>query len=184
MSAPSLRADVVVAHSYKFLLSGFGQAIAYFSERAIRDLHVPHVGLRNLHTNSNANLLESGLHLFASARKFEPSNPNLAATLAMGKSIELLLEVGPERIEQHNRGLCARLREGLLAKDYRIVTSARSGEAAGLVCAVADRVAPESVQQKLAAEHIQCAVRGGHLRFAPHLYNTSDEVDHIVQALP
>jgi selenocysteine lyase/cysteine desulfurase len=184
VNAPLLGADVVVAHSYKFLMSGFGQAIAYFSERAIRDVRAPFVGLRNLQSDPNANLLESGLHLFASARKFEPSNPNLAATVAMGKSIELLLEIGRERFETHNLGLCARLTEGLLEKGYRIVTSGRSGEAAGLVCAVKDGVAPESIQQNLATEHIQCGVRGGHLRFAPHVYNTADEVDQVVGALP
>ena len=184
VDAPSIGADIVVAHSYKFLLSGFGQAIAYLSERAIERLSVPHVGLRNLHSSPGASLLESGLQLYASARKFEPSNPNLAATLAMGTSIDLLLEVGPSRIEQHNRELCRRLRDGLLEKGYELITSDLPGESAGLVCAVTHGVPVESIQKKLAAEHIQCAVRGGNLRFAPHLYNTLDEVDRLVELLP
>lgn len=184
VDAPSIGADVVVAHSYKFLLSGFGQAIAYLSTRAIEQLSVPHVGLRNLHSSSGASLLESGLQLYASARKFEPSNPNLAAMLAMGTSIDLLLEVGPSRIEQHNLELCARLRDGLLEKGYELITSDMPGESAGLVCATTHGVAVDSIQEKLAAERVQCAVRGGNLRFAPHLYNTIEEIDRLVELLP
>jgi selenocysteine lyase/cysteine desulfurase len=184
VDAPSIGADVIVAHSYKFLLSGFGQAIAYLSERAIGELGVPHVGLRNLQLSPEASLLQSGLQLHTSARKFEPSNPNLAAMLAMGASIDLLLEIEPQRIEQHNRELCRRLRDGLLEKGYRVITSDVPGESAGLVCAVADSVAPAFVQQQLAAEHIQCAVRGGNLRFAPHLFNTVDEVQRLAEVLP
>ncbi len=184
VDAPSIGADVVVAHSYKFLLSGFGQAIAYVSKRAIQQLRVPHVGLRNLALSPEARLLESGLHLHTSARKFEPSNPNLAATLAMGASIELLLEVEPRRIERYNRGLCWRLRNVLLEKGYRVITSDLPGESAGLVCAAADGLAPASIQEKLAAEHIQCAVRGGNLRFAPHMFNTVEEVERLAEALP
>jgi selenocysteine lyase/cysteine desulfurase len=184
VDAPSFGADIVVAHSYKFLLSGFGQAIAHISERAIQQLRVPHVGMRNLESTTGASLLESGLHLYASARKFEPSNPNLAATLAMRTSIDLLLEVGPSRIERHNQELCARLRDGLLEKGYRLITSDLPGESAGLVCATSDSVTPESVQEMLAAEHVQCAVRGGNLRFAPHLYNTAREIDQLIDLLP
>jgi selenocysteine lyase/cysteine desulfurase len=184
VDAPALRADIVAAHSYKFLLSGFGQALVYFSERALKDLRVPHVGIRNLHVESTGTLFDTGLELFTSARRFEPSVPNLAATLAMGASIDLLLQAGPERIEVHNRRLCGQLTAGLQDRGYTLITSQAEGESAGLVCAVKDGIAPESVQERLAAAHVMTAVRGGNLRFAPHLYNTDAEVEQVLAALP
>jgi len=180
VDVPSLNADVVAAHSYKFLLSGFGQGVAYFSERAIRELKVPHVGLRNIQPSPGGSLFDTGVHLYESAQKFEPSAPNLAATLAMGACLELLLDVGPERVAAHNLALCRRLADGVIGKGYSLVCP----EHAGLVCVRKDGLDMASVQQKLAAEHIMCAVRGGNLRFAPHLYNTLEEVEQVLQALP
>lgn len=184
VDAATFGADVVVSASYKFLLSGFGQAVAYLSKRALTELKVPHVGVRNMQMNSSGTLFETGLSLFETARKFEPSNPNLAAMFGMRSAIELLLDIGVEQIESHNRALCAQLTEGLRAKDYTLITSQRDGEAAGLVCAVHPRVSSDQIQADLAAAHILCAVRHGHLRFAPHVYNTESEVEQILQALP
>ncbi|HEY1292105.1 MAG TPA: aminotransferase class V-fold PLP-dependent enzyme [Chloroflexota bacterium] len=184
VDALSLVADVVVSASYKFLLSDFGQAVAYLSERALSELKVPHVGTRNLQMSGSGTLFETGLNLFETARKFEPSNPNLPAMFAMRAAIDLLLELGVERIESHNRNLCAQLTRGLQAKGYTLITSQRETEWAGLVCAVHPIVSSEQIQADLAAQHVLCAVRHGHLRFAPHVYNTPDEVDQILQALP
>jgi selenocysteine lyase/cysteine desulfurase len=184
VDAPAFGADVVVAASYKFLLSGFGQAVAHLSERAIRELRVPHIGTRNLQMNSGGTLFDTGLNLFATGRRFEPSNPNLAAMFAMRAAVDLLLEFGMERIEAHNRALCAQLTEGLQAKGYTLVTSQQPSESAGLVCAVHPTLASQEIHSRLSTEHIACAVRHGYLRFAPHLYNTPSEVDQILHALP
>ncbi len=184
VDVPTLGADVVSAHSYKFLVSGFGHAPTYFSQRAIRDLRVPHIGTRNLQSGPGANLFESGIQLAATAHRFEPSVPNLASSLAMGAAIDLLLGQRIERIDAHNRRLCAHLAEGLLERGYTLVTSQAEGESAGLLCAAKPGVESEAIQTRLAAAHIMTAVRGGNVRFAPHLYNTLEEVERLLQALP
>ena len=184
MDVPALHADVVSAHSYKFLVSGFGHAPTYFSERAIHELRVPHIGTHNLQTGGSGNLFVSGLQLAGSARRFEPSVPNLASSLAMGAAIDLLLGHGIERIEAHNRNVCSHLAEGLLERDYTLVTSQAEGESAGLLCATKPGVESEQIHERLVAANIMCAVRGGNLRFAPHLYNTRDELERLLEALP
>jgi cysteine desulfurase / selenocysteine lyase len=184
VDAPSLLADVVIAHGYKFLLSGFGYAVAYLSDRAIGELRVPHVGIHNLQFDMGQTLFDSGLNLYQTARRFEPSVPNLPAILAMGESLELLLEVGLQRIEVHNRLLCERLVDGLSRNGYSIVTSQADGESAGIVCAVKPGADQEAIRQHLLAKRMVCALRGGQLRFAPHLFNTLDEVEQVIEALP
>jgi selenocysteine lyase/cysteine desulfurase len=184
VDAPALGADVVVSASYKFLLSGFGQAVAYLSGRAIRELRAPHIGVRNMQLNPDRTVFETGLNLFTTARKFEPSNPNLAAMFAMRSAIELLLELGIERTESHIRHLCSRLVKGLQEKGYTLITSQQRSESAGLVCAVNPSIRPEQIQADLASEHILGAVRHGNLRFAPHAYNTESEIDQLLRALP
>ena len=184
VDVPSLQADVVSAHGYKFQMSGFGYALVYLSDRAIDTLGVPHIGIRNLQPGDGRRLFESGLELYPNARRFEPSVPNLPAILAMHASLELLLEAGLAQIDAHNRGLCQRLIEGLLRKGYDMVTSQRPGESAGIVCAVKPGVDQESIREHLANRRIVCAVRGGRIRFAPHLFNTLDEVEQVIASLP
>jgi cysteine desulfurase / selenocysteine lyase len=184
VDVPSLEADVVSAHGYKFQMSGFGYALVYLSDRAIETLAVPHIGIHNLRPGDGRTLFESGLELYPNARRFEPSVPNLPAILAMGASLELLLEAGLAQIDAHNRGLCQRLIEGLLHKGYDVVTSQRPGESAGIVCAAKPGVDQEFIREHLANRHIVCAVRGGRIRFAPHLFNTLDEVEQVIATLP
>jgi selenocysteine lyase/cysteine desulfurase len=184
VDAPALGADVVSAHGYKFQMSGFGYALIYLSDRAIGTLRVPHVGIRNLQSGDGRTLFESGLDLYPNARRFEPSVPNLPAILAMRASLELLLEAGPAQIDAHNRELSQRLVEGLLHKGYEVVTSQRPGESAGIVCAVKPGADQESIREHLAGRRIVCAVRGGRIRFAPHLFNTLDEVEQVIATLP
>jgi cysteine desulfurase / selenocysteine lyase len=184
VDVPSLQADVVSAHGYKFQMSGFGYALVYLSDRAIETLAVPHIGIHNLRPGDGRTLFESGLELYPNARRFEPSAPNLPAILAMGASLELLLEAGLAQIDAHNRGLCQRLIEGLLHKAYDVVTSQRPGESAGIVCAAKPGVDQESIREHLANRRIVCAVRGGRIRFAPHLFNTLDEVEQVIATLP
>jgi selenocysteine lyase/cysteine desulfurase len=184
VDVPALQADVVSAHGYKFQLSGFGYALAYLSDRAIDTLGVPHIGVRNLQPGDGRTLFESGLELYPDARRFEPSVPNLPAILAMGASLELLMEAGLAQIDAHNRGLCQRFVEGLLQKGYEVVTSQRPGESAGIVCAVKPGVDQEVIREHLASRRILCAVRGGRIRLAPHLFNTLDEVEQVIATLP
>jgi len=184
VDVPALQADVVSAHGYKFQMSGFGYALAFLSDRAIDTLGVPHVGTSNLQPGEGRKLFESGLELYPNARRFEPSVPNLPAILAMRASLELLLEAGMAQIDAHNRGLCQRLGEGLLHTGHDVVTSQRPGESAGIVCAVKPGVDQESIREQLAGRGIICAVRGGQLRFAPHLFNTLDEVEQVIASLP
>ena len=184
VNAHSLGADVVAAHGYKFLLSGFGYAIAYVSERAIERLRVPHVGMSNMQAGDARTLFDKGLQLLESARRFEPSVPNLPAVLAMGESLDLLCEAGLEQIDAHIRLLCSRLTEGLHEHGYTLVTSAQPGESAGIVCVRKPHADQQSVYKALLAKHVVSAVRGGNLRFAPHLFNTADEVDEVLALLP
>src|SRR5207237_6525995 len=131
---------------------GFGHAIAYLSARAIESLRVPHVGIRNMQSADGHTLFERGLQLFESARRFEPNVPNLPAVLAMGESLELLCEAGLERIDAHNRMLCARLRAGLQEHGYTVVTSAETGESAGIICARKPDADQQSVYEALLAK--------------------------------
>ena len=179
----ALAADVVAAHGYKFLLSGFGNSIVYFSERARRELRVANVGSRNAGGETPA-LLERGVTPPADGKRFEVGVPNLPSAIGMGSSLGLLLEVGTEVVEEHVLRLSARLVAGVRERGYEVASSEAAGERSALVSVVSPRVPAAEVQAQLHERGVVCAVRDGRLRFACHLFNTEEEIDQAVAALP
>ena len=80
LDAPAIGADIVSAHGYKFLLSGFGLAPTYCSERAIAELRVPQAGWKNARVGREADGLS--LAFEAAAARYEPTMSSLPASPA------------------------------------------------------------------------------------------------------
>ena len=119
------------------------------------------------------------------ARRFECGSYNVAGVYGLGASLALFLEIGVDRIWSHVRTLTDRLVTGLRDKGYRVISSRQPGEESGIVAFLSDVHDHDEIQRHLQAEHrIVIAVREGRLRSSPHLYNTTDEIDQLVDALP
>jgi isopenicillin-N epimerase len=112
-----------------------------------------------------------------------------AAIVALGETIAFHEKVGRANIEKRARDLTAALTSGLQKiPDVRLWTSTSADRSAAVVSFQPGGLNP----QKLAAllydkDKIACATRGGDdrggLRFSPHLYNTTAEVDRVLAAI-
>jgi len=116
------------------------------------------------------------------AAKFEPGSPSMLSTYALGAAIDLLLEIGPEHIEQRLFGLHDRLAAGLRARGAEIVSPWGADARSGIVVF---RLGDDP--QRLCAELIRhgfiVRVRSGGIRVAPHFYNNEDDIDRFLAAL-
>jgi selenocysteine lyase/cysteine desulfurase len=75
--------------------------------------------------------------------------------------------------------------ERLANKPYRIVSSRRRGEKSQIVCIQhTSGLSAMNLSAHLKDRRIITAPRGDRLRISPHLYNTSEEIDALVDALP
>jgi selenocysteine lyase/cysteine desulfurase len=122
VNAQEMGADVVVAHGYKFLLSGFGIGICYLSDRALRELKVRQVGWKSVESPFDLDrILSFRLDFPSSAKRFEPSFQPLPQIFGLSASLDLFAEVGAEVVESRVLGLTRRLTAGLAAKGYEVV---------------------------------------------------------------
>jgi selenocysteine lyase/cysteine desulfurase len=95
------------------------------------------------------------------------------------------LDLGVEQVAARITELTDRLVQGLRAKGYRIISSRRPGESSGIVAFISDVHDHQKIQQHLQDEYrIVIAVREGRLRSSPHVYNTPEEIDQLVEVLP
>jgi selenocysteine lyase/cysteine desulfurase len=102
----------------------------------------------------------------------------------LGAALDLFLEIGPEKVERYLLELGDYLAGSLTSKGYRVVSSRRAAEASAIVTCTHDRHEPGELYRILRNRNIFTAPRVGRLRISPHFYNTREEIDALVEALP
>lgn len=110
-----------------------------------------------------------------SARRFDES-PALFAYAGARHSLELLEELGVERIHEHDLALADRFRAGLRERGHTPVPAPDSP--------IVSVPGLGRLQGELSRAGVEVSDRAGHLRAAFHLYNTPDDVDRLLDVLP
>ena len=185
LDATSLGADLIVAHGYKFLLSGFGIGIACCSRRALDELQVRQIGWNSVEDPFNVDrILAFDMRFPPSARRFEPSFQPLPQVFGLGATMDLMHEVGLQAIETRVLALASRLVAGLREKGYEVV-GPQSSDARSPIVSIALRDAAERARMErgLRESRTTCAVRESRVRLSPHFYNTEAEIDHLLSCL-
>jgi selenocysteine lyase/cysteine desulfurase len=116
------------------------------------------------------------------AAKFEPGSPSVLGTYALGAAIDLLLEVGPERIERRLMEVTDRLAAGLQARGAEILSPWGPHERSGIVVFRLGNDL-QRLCTDLIAKGFIVRVRSGGIRVAPHFYNNEGDVDRLLSAL-
>jgi cysteine desulfurase / selenocysteine lyase len=191
VDARAIGADIIAAQGYKFLLSGFGVAVCYTSERARRELRVSDVGYKAMERAMEYaeklpdfhQLDGHALEFSTSARRFEPGTQALALLAGMEASLGLMLEVGPEAIEERVLGLATKLTEGLVDKGYQVVGSTRPGERSAIVSFTREGLDVDALSRALKQARVDHALIHQRARFSPHFYNDEDDVEVALRCL-
>jgi selenocysteine lyase/cysteine desulfurase len=117
----------------------------------------------------------------ADARRFDsgtPPVPNIYAGLA---GMGIVEEAGIEAIEAHVRGLVEILLAGLDELGATVVTPRGEGDYGPLVCV--ESTDAEALVRALADAGIVTSSRDRSVRVSLHLYNVSEDVERILEAL-
>lgn len=108
---------------------------------------------------------------------------NFINFMAWTESVEHLLELGVGRVAEHDQSLVERLVAGL-PEALTLVSPREGAPRSTLVLARhRDRERNAVIAHELEVRGIDIAMRDGKLRFSPHLYNDSADVDRVLQAL-
>ncbi len=179
----AMNIDFLAADGHKWLCAPEGAGI-FFVRRELQG----HLRPTTIGWMSMKNPRDFGKYQFEfadSARRYDSGSYNLAGIYALGGALELILEIGIERIARRIIELTQRLTVGVREKGYRVVSSRAAVEASGIVAFCSDIHDHDQIQRHLQAEHrIVTAVRCDRLRASPNFYNTPREIDQLIEALP
>jgi selenocysteine lyase/cysteine desulfurase len=160
------RFDVLVCAAYKWLCSPRGTAFMTVRPDVAERL-IPHGAGWYAGSDPHASYYGPPLRLAGDARRFDVS-PAWFSWVAAAPTLELLLDIGIERIHEHDLRLANLFREGLgLAPgDSAIVSTELPG-----------------AEECLRGSPVMAAARAGLLRTSWHLYNSREDVARILELL-
>ncbi len=179
----AMNIDFLASDGHKWLCAPEGAGIFYVRRELQGHLRPTIIGWMSMKDPTG---FDKYLFEFAdSANRYDSGSYNLAGVYALGGAIDLILEIGVEQISKRLLYLTDRLTAGVRDKGYRVVSSRAAGEASGIVAFFSDIHQPDEIQRHLQMEHrIVIAVRRGRLRSSPHVYNTEQEIDQLIEVLP
>jgi selenocysteine lyase/cysteine desulfurase len=175
--------DVAAAAGHKWLLTPEGVGLLYLSDRARERIEPTLVGWTSVPEPEDYNNFEQGWK--GGALAWETGTGPAALFYGLKASLKLLTETGVNRIADYLEEVTDYLCERLHMQNYQVVSSRLKTEKSQIVCIRhEDGLSPMALYSHLKARGIITAPRGDRLRIAPHLYNTMDEIDELVNALP
>lgn len=174
--------DALSADAHKFLLGPDGVALFYVSRQAMERIKPTLVGWTSLAKPFDFSSQDQPYA--PNAQRFEPGALNTTGIVGLGAAIELFLQIGLDRIESHVLGLGDYLCERLNECGYQVVSSRRAGESSAVVCCRHRKFSADELYRILTERRIITTPRLGRLRISPHLYNTREEIDQLIENLP
>jgi len=175
--------DVAAGACHKWLLTPEGVGWLYLSPRARERVKPTLVGWISVPNPDDYSNFDQGWNV--GTLPWETGTGPAAIIHGLEASLKLLHETGVQRIQDHLEILTDYLCERLQNSNYQIVSSRRPGEKSAIVCIRNSAgLSSTDLYAHLKKRNIITAPRGDRLRISPHLYNTLEEIDELVKALP
>lgn len=184
--------DMLSATGRKFLRGPRGTGFLYVRREFLDQLEPPFLDLHAATWTA-----PDKYEIRPDARRFENWETNYAAKIGLGVAVDYALSWGLEAIEARVTGLADRLRERLTSVNG-VQVHDQGRRRCGIVTFTVDGVPAQEVQQRLHDEGVNVSVslvdyarldlqaRGlpDLVRASVHYYNTDEELDRLVAALP
>ena len=185
VQVPARRTDLCISSAYKWLLATHGLAPCYVSERAEQQVSETRYGWHNISAEQGWPGATGGRSIStehsAMPSKLEPGNPAMIVVMFLDRALDVLLDIGIADIEQHARTLSAQCRQGLQELGYQVISPAEQRRMSGNTCFLSANAG--QLRDLLGERQILVWGEFGRVRVSTHLYNNSDDVEHLLHAL-
>jgi cysteine desulfurase/selenocysteine lyase len=179
----SMRIDYLSADGHKWLLGPEGAGIFYIRKDLIERTRPSIIGWMNVINDQDFGHIDFTLK--PDARRYEPGSPNIPGFLALQASLEMLFNIGIDKIAGRVKTLGDRLITGLTEKGYTVISPRAGQQWSGSVSFLKPSLDLPKIAHTLREEHrTEISLRLGRLRASPHFYNTESQIDRLLEKLP
>jgi selenocysteine lyase/cysteine desulfurase len=174
--------DAFAAGGHKFLLGPKGVGLLYVSDRVLERVSPTVVGWTAVKNYQDYLIHE--LDFRDGSLRFEGGTLNEVGICGLGQAIEQFLAVGPKNIEHYLLALNQYIARRLEERGYHVMNSRAAEEHSAIVAFQGKPCSANETCRHLASLDIVISARLGRLRVAPHFYNSREDIDKMIAALP
>lgn len=172
--------DFLSAGTFKWMLGSHGVAVFYASPTLPSTVISPYAGYRGVMELFPPGGTEA-YELWPDARRFEEGMPNYLGLCVLANAIEFTLSLGIHAIESHNLGLVARVRLGLDRLGIPALGGSADAPTGSIVAFETEHF--DAIDTHLKKQGTTVWARDGRVRVSPHVYNTEDDIDVLLEQL-
>lgn len=173
--------DALAGSAYKWLCGPFGVAALYVAPHLQTTLEPGLVGWRS--HKDMWDFQADRLEYADTAHRFEFGTMAYGNAAGLARAVENLVDIGVERIFEHNKALGDALIQGLEDRNAQLISPRDDDQRSSIVAARFPGHDAADVARALGQENVLVSLRKDFIRFSPHLYNDADDIQKALQAL-
>lgn len=173
--------DALAADGHKWLLGPEGLGIFWMRRELLERLHPVGIGWNSVVGARDFSRIDFTLKPHAG--RWESGTLNVAGIAGLGASLDLLLEIGIDRIHERVIELTNYFCERAAGAGFEVYSSRRPADKSGIVSLIVPGAEPRTLVEQCRARGIIINRRAGRVRVSPHCYNTTDELDRLLEVL-
>jgi cysteine desulfurase/selenocysteine lyase len=172
--------DVLVTTAMKWLLGPPGVGFLFLAPEILADAPVLDVGYLGLNAPLGEWPVDRMPGVLADARRYELGLPNLPGMFAARAGIDLLLDVGIDRVFGRVETLATRCLDGLAERGADVVTPLDPKQRAGVI--VFNHVDSQRLFDRCRSDMVDVGVIGATaVRVDPHGFNDETDIDRFLE---
>jgi cysteine desulfurase/selenocysteine lyase len=180
MDVRAYHIDFLSADGHKWLLGPEGVGIFYGRKELAERLNPPLIGWKSVQNEFDFDHPE--FKLKTDALRFEEGSMNLLGIFGLGAAIELLLEIGIDKIYSRVLDLGDVIIREAEKRGFKILTPKAREERGGIVT-FSGKFDPVKTRDALREKGIMVNARDGGIRVSPHFYNMDEELERFFAVL-
>ena len=178
----AMRIDALAADGHKWLLGPEGCAVLFVAQDVQDQIEPVEFGWTNIAGYNDYACRDMALR--GDAGRYEPGTLNTIGCYGLRASMELLQEVTVPSVGESVMRLAGRIATGVEGRGYRLMIGRSAENGSGIVSFQKDGLDSRLVVRNLKDAQVTAAPRQGWVRVSPHFYNTMEEVERLLEALP
>lgn len=180
----AIGADVLAAHGYKWLCAPVGIGVVYLKPE-VREWLEPSVYSWRSHQDWRRvdDLHHGPPELPTEAQRYEGGQLNFPGIYALGAILQMLLDLGPDHIEQRLQTLAAHAREVLRRGGATFASDSLPYYDSPILAARFEGRDVSRLAERLREDRVVVSARHGALRVSPHFFNNEADLDRLGECL-
>jgi len=174
--------DALAADGHKWMLAPEGAGFGYIRREWVERLHPIGVGAHSVVNPFEYHV--NDFRLKPHAGRWEGGALNVPGLSALGESLELFHALGMDAISGKILDLTDYLCERAPAHGWNVFSDRKGTARSGIVALTHPTIPSRDAIKVLKAAGVIANSRAERLRVSPHAYNTFDEIDRLLAALP